>query len=222
MTRPAARRTLAALVALMAGSGAAGQEPDSLRADSLRAVNAVVPPAPDSVEAAPTTPRGAMFRSFVLPGWGQAEYDAYFRGGIYFAGWAGNWLMNFRNAVRLDQARGRLGVRRQQIREGLIASSSDPDSMRAQLDSFPSILNQAVRQDELGNELRKIVSSREQQQEDWIAWSLFWLLASGVDAYVTAHLSDFPADIEIRPERDRSVSLRVGVPWPARPRPPDP
>ncbi|MDX1675097.1 MAG: DUF5683 domain-containing protein [Longimicrobiales bacterium] len=225
--RPATVPALAAALALASvlpgPAPTVAQEPDTLRAadtlrvDSVRPVPRVpLAPAEDTASA-PTTPSGAMVRSFILPGWGQAEFDAYFRGGVYFAGWAGNWFMNFRNAYRLDHARERLAVRRSQIEDQLIASSSNPDSLRAQIDSFPTILTDAVRADSLGNELRKIVSSREQQREDWIAWSVFWLLASGIDAYVTAHLAEFPADIELRPGRQGGMSLRVGVPWPGRP-----
>ena len=58
------------------------------------------------------------------------------------------------------------------------------------------------------------MSARTQQREDWIAWSIFWILASGIDGFVTAHLADFPADIELSPERDRSLRLEVRVPLP--------
>ncbi|MGK7313259.1 MAG: DUF5683 domain-containing protein [Candidatus Longimicrobiales bacterium M2_2A_002] len=222
MTRSAPLPAFLLALAMAAGAGPSGpagltaQEPDSLRVDSVRPVPRVlVVPDADSVQPA-VTPRSAMFRSFLLPGWGQAEYDAYFRGGIYFAGWAANWFMNFRNAVRLNNARDRLRVRTNQIEARILARSPDPDSLQAVLDSFPGILADSVSADALGSDLQGLVESREQQREDWIAWSIFWVLASGIDAYVTGHLADFPAEIEIRPNPDRSVSLGVGVPWPAR------
>lgn len=237
---------LAALVlagAVGGASGAAAQDPDpappdSLPVDSALVDSALVDPGPVEpvrpVTPAPTaqqsdsgprrpTPLGAMVRSFVLPGWGQAAFDAHFRGGIYFSGWVGNWYMNFRNAYRLGSARDRFRLRTDQVEAELIASSGNPDSMRAQIDSFPSILTTAVRADSLGNDLRKLVDAREQQREDWIAWSVFWLLASGIDAYVNAHLADFPADIELRPGQGGELSLQVGIPWPGqrrRARPP--
>lgn len=202
---------------------------DTARQDTVPQDTVPRPPRPveppvvqDSV--APTTPGGAFIRSLILPGWGQAEYDAYFRGSIYYAGWIGNWFMNFRNFTRLASVRDRLGLRTGQIEAALITNSPNPDSMRAQIDSFPSIVDTAVREDSVGNALRLLVDSRVQQREDWIAWSIFWLLASGVDAYVTAHLADFPAEVELRPNRDGSLTLQLGVPWPPRPphpRPPD-
>jgi hypothetical protein len=175
----------------------------------------VVDTAVDSVRA-PTSPRGAFIRSLILPGWGQEAFDAHVRAGVYFLGWAGNWYMNIRNYSRLGDIRNRYDVVREEIRDSLIAEL--PDSL--QDDGIDDVtLDQAVRADTTsggGNELRKLVRARVQQREDWIAWSIFWLLASGVDAYVTAHLSDFPAAIDVRPNRDRSVSVRLEVPLPRR------
>jgi hypothetical protein len=169
----------------------------------------------------PMSPRGAFIRSMVIPGWGQSAFGAYTRGGIYFAGWTGNWFMNFKNHVRLNEARNRLDLRTAQVRDSLIFSPPEPgappnpDSMRAVLDTT-NLLLATVRQDPIGSDLQGLVSSREQQREDWIAWSLFWILASGIDAYVTAHLADFPATIELEPNLDRSVSVRIDVPLPRR------
>ncbi len=166
----------------------------------------------------PITPRGAFIRSMAVPGWGQAAFDSHFRGGVYFSGWAANWFMIFRNQVRLDEARTRFDTRVGQIEADLIANSPNPDSMRAVLDTVPAVLDEAVRADQgpgnTGNNLRNLVSSREQQREDWIAWSIFWILASGIDGYVTAHLSDFPVGIDVRRNPGRSVSVGLEVPLP--------
>jgi hypothetical protein len=213
-------RPLLILLALAAvlPPGIAGQVPDSAAArDPVRPRQASVGvPVQDSALAPRATPRSAMIRSFALPGWGQAQYDAYFRGSIYFAGWAGNWFMLFRTSGRLGEARASLQLRRDQIETALIEGSPNPDSTRAQIDSFPEILEMAVDGDEKGRELQGLVQAREDQREDWIAWSLFWLLASGIDAYVTGHLSDFPAEVEMQPNRDGSVTLQLQVPLPAR------
>jgi hypothetical protein len=161
------------------------------------------------------TPGGAFVRSLVIPGWGQAPFGAYTRGGIYFAGWTGTWFMNFKNQVRLTEARNRLDLRGDQVRAILIAESPNPDSMRAVLDTT-NVLDQALQADEIASGIRDLVRSREQQREDWIALSIFWVLAAGIDAFVTAHLADFPAVIDLEPNADRSVSLRVEVPFPRR------
>lgn len=224
MTRALA---VALLLAALAPTTAAGQVPDSLPpVDTVPSVLDAVPPVVDAVRpihgpaaqradtaALPITPAGAFVRSVILPGWGQARFESYFRGGIYYAGWVGNWFMFFRNQYRLESARTRFDLRADQLEAALVATSSNPDSLQAQIDSFPSILQPVIEEDSLGNDLRKLVRAREEQREDWIAWSLFWLLASGIDAYVTAHLADFPAAIELRPNQDRSLTLRFEVPF---------
>ncbi len=181
----------------------------------------VTPKAKVAVEAAadtvrPMAPRDAMIRSMIVPGWGQAAFGSYFRGGIYFAGWAGNWYMDFRNVVRVHSAEQRFDRRRTEITDALVASSPNPDSMQAQIDSFPALVDSAVRADSAGNDLRKLVRGRKQQRQDWIAWSIFWLLASGVDAYVNAHLSDFPAAIDVEPAGYRAASLGLRITLPPR------
>jgi hypothetical protein len=207
------------LVLLGAGAGGLGAQVVDTAGVAMDTVPVVVDrPAQDF---RPATPRGAFIRSLVLPGWGQAMFDANVRGGVYFSGWAGNWFMNFKNHVRLKEARNRLDLRTEQIRDSLIYSPPgpdlppNPDSMRAVLDTT-NLLQTTVRADITGSNLQALVSSRRQQREDWIAWSLFWLLAGGIDAYVTAHLADFPAVIDVEPHMDGSVSLRVDVPLPRR------
>jgi hypothetical protein len=207
------------LVLLSVGVGGLGAQVVDTAGLAMDTVPVVVDrPAQDP---RPVTPRGAFIRSLVIPGWGQAMFDANVRGGVYFSGWAGNWFMNFKNHVRLKEARNRLDLRTEQIRDSLISSPPgpdlppNPDSMRAVLDTT-NLLQTTVRADGVGSNLQALVSSRRQQREDWIAWSLFWLLAGGIDAYVTAHLADFPAVIDVEPHTDGSVSLRVDVPLPRR------
>lgn len=214
----------AALLCTAAGA-LHGQDPDTVitHVDSVIVAPEAVAGVGTAVEEVqlPMTPRAAFIRSLVIPGWGQSAFGAYTRGGIYFAGWTGNWFMNVKNHVRLNEARNRLDLRTTQVRDSLIHSPPapdappNPDSMRAVLDTT-NLLETTVRADAIGADLQGLVSSREQQREDWIAWSLFWILASGIDAYVTAHLADFPATIDVEPNLDRSVSVRVDVPWPRR------
>lgn len=221
-----AGRLTACLVLLVASAGgAAAQIADTTQVpvDSVvvmpQARPTVVPGEPADVRD-PMTPRGAFIRSMAVPGWGQSAFGSYFRGGVYFSGWAANWFMIFRNQVRLDEARTRFDHRVDQIEAELIAASPNPDSMRAVLDTVPSVLDEAIRADtgpgNTANNLRNLVSAREQQREDWIAWSIFWVLASGIDGYVTAHLSDFPVGIDVRRNPDRSISVGLEVPLPAR------
>lgn len=164
----------------------------------------------DTVRLMPITPRTAFIRSMVLPGWGQAAFDSYVRGGIFFAGWVGNWYMIIRNYIRLADARDRLGERREVVVDSVFAAGKGPLLLR------DINLEQTLEADFLFDDLGQLVRAREQQREDWIAWQIFWILASGVDGYVTAHLHDFPASIDMEPAEDGRVSLRVEVPLPVR------
>ncbi len=220
-------------LALVAGGvgGLGAQVPDTVPVpiDTLPLLPDTVPlleepvlePAIPEDEIRPMSPGGAFIRSLVIPGWGQAAFGAYTRGGIYFSGWAGNWFMNFKNQTRLQEARNRLDIRTAHVRDSLIYAPpgpglpANPDSMRAVLDTT-NLLGNTLQNDLVGSDLRGLIQSREQQREDWIAWSLFWLLASGIDAFVTAHLADFPGTIGMEPQADGGVSFRVEVPLPRR------
>ena len=56
------------------------------------------------------------------------------------------------------------------------------------------------------------VESKKQEREDWLILLAFNHLFSGLEAYVSAHLWDFPGDIRVRAEPDGSVSARFSIP----------
>lgn len=187
--------------------------------DSARSV--VRRPVQDSATAdsvPPPRPGNAFLRSVLLPGWGQATYDAYFRGGVYYAGWAGAWFMNIKNAAKLGEARELRAVRQRQVVDSLqVVAATDTMIAAILADTARAAeLAEIIAADSAVNELRKLVDSRKQQRQDWIALTIFWTLASGIDAFVTAHLSDFPATVGITPEPGGGASLRVEVPFPRR------
>ena len=62
-----------------------------------------------------------------------------------------------------------------------------------------------------------IVASREEQVEDWATLSIFLLLFSGADAFVSAHLADFDERVGAGPAPTGGVSLRLSVPVGGRP-----
>lgn len=57
-----------------------------------------------------------------------------------------------------------------------------------------------------------LVRSRRGQREDWIVLSVFWAFLSGLDAWVSAHLWDFEAEVEPPEEAGVGLALRVRVP----------
>jgi hypothetical protein len=123
----------------------------TLRAQDTTAVPGVAPP--DSAQFTPITPINAFWRSFLLPGWGQARLNRKLTGGIFVA-WEGVTLgMSLKTRHELAYLR----------RTG---------SARA--------------------------DNKRREHEDWIVLLAFNHLFAGLEAYVGAHLVDFPGDLQIR------------------------
>ena len=139
--RPARLRCLALLgVAL-----AFGPRPTAAQ-DTLQ-----IAPLADSL-IRPISPMGAFWRSFLLPGWGQARLNRKLTGGIFVA-WEGVTLgMSVKTRHELGYLR----------RTG---------SVRA--------------------------DNKRREHEDWIVLLVFNHLFSGLEAYVSAHLADFPGDLRL-------------------------
>lgn len=58
-----------------------------------------------------------------------------------------------------------------------------------------------------------LVRDRENQKEDWITLSIFWLFFSGADAFVAAHLQDFDVHVNAVPRPGGGgTELRATVP----------
>jgi hypothetical protein len=117
-------------------------------------------PQPRGVEARTDTlarqyisPFNALWRSLLLPGWGQARLNRKLAGGI-FIGWEAVTLgMTLKTRSELDYLR----------RTG----SGRGDAKR-------------------------------QEHEDWVVLLAFNHLFSGLEAYVSAHLADFPGDLRFQ------------------------
>jgi hypothetical protein len=136
---------------------AAGAAPRLLEAQDTTAVSRPEPdvgPEPrDSLTFKPISPVGALWRSFVLPGWGQARLNRKLTGGIFIA-WEGVTLgMTLKTRHELDYLR-RTGSER--------------------------------------------ADSKRQEHEDWLVLLAFNHVFAALEAYVGAHLADFPGDLRIR------------------------
>jgi len=112
-----------------------------------------------------------MFRSFLIPGWGQAVYGRKVTAGFM------------------------LGV------EGL---------------SLGMILKTSSELDYIRSSGSAKEASKLQQREDWIAILVFNHLMSGLEAYVSAHLYDFPGDLQL--QALPQGGMRMGVTLPLGPR----
>jgi hypothetical protein len=100
-----------------------------------------------------TSPMNACWRSFLLPGWGQAKLGRKLTGGIFVA-WEGTTL-----AMSLKTRHELAYLRR-------------TNSARAE--------------------------DKRREHEDWLVLLGFNHLFAGLEAYVSAHLSDFPGDLRLQ------------------------
>jgi len=129
------------------------------------------PPAPatavDTTPRRPASPTGAMLRSFLLPGWGQAVYGRKVTAGFM------------------------LGV------EGL---------------SLGMILKTSSELDYIRTTGSSTEAAKLKEREDWIAILVFNHLMSGLEAYVAAHLYDFPGDLQLQALPQGGMRLGVTLP----------
>ena len=119
---------LAAALAVTAGSLRAQAEADTARADTARPPADTargIPAEPDTAAGPPVTPLGAFARSFVLPGWGQAEVDQPVRGAVYFALESASLWMVFKSQARLSSARRGLASDTAGLVEARVGSRED-------------------------------------------------------------------------------------------------
>jgi len=108
--------------------------------------------APDTGRS-PASPMGALWRSILIPGWGQAKFDRKLTGALFVA-WEGVTLgMSIKTSHEL----------------------------------------QYLRRTNSGS-----ASAKQKERQDWLVLLAFNHLFSAIEAYVSAHLWDFPEDLQIR------------------------
>jgi hypothetical protein len=169
-------------VSSQSDSARAALAPKQMRsvADSLRDHR-------DSVLLAgpPIRPKTALFRSLLIPGWGQASLDRGTAGATYFALEAGSIAM-------LIFAKKELAVARRAARDSTFVADSLP------LGPPP--------------ELAARVRVRRTQVQDWAALIFFTHLFSAADAFVSAHLWDVRVQVRGGQEM-RSGAVTATIPW---------
>ena len=145
------------------------------------------------------SPGGALVRSFLVPGWGQAVAGSPRRGAFYFTFESLSLWMVLKTSHTLGSARDIVALRRLEAEERLSTSGTvDPVELLAAIDR-----DQAV------TDAENLEQIRLQQREDWLSFGLFLLLLGGADAFVAAHLAEFPEPLEvaIRPLPNMGVEL---------------
>ncbi|MEZ4414579.1 MAG: DUF5683 domain-containing protein [Gemmatimonadota bacterium] len=181
------------VVLLSAGMSLLGAP--ALQAQDVEAV------APDTARSHDISPRGAFLRSLVVPGWGQAATQAYSRASFYFLVEAVSGLGLYKTLRELEGARERLDFWTTEAERAAVASGlSDPDSILAAVEADPRV-----------EEMRALEEARLSQREDWLAFGLFMLLLGGADAFVSAHLKDFPDPISVSTQPSSAGPPRIEV-----------
>jgi hypothetical protein len=108
---------------------------------------------PDTLARQPISPLNALWRSLLVPGWGQARLNRKLAGGLFVA-WEGVTLgMSLKTRRELRYLR-------------------QTNSARA--------------------------NDKRQEHEDWIVLLAFNHLFAGLEAFVSAHLADFPGDLRFQ------------------------
>lgn len=175
--------------------------PDTVAVDSVAA---------DTVRRGPT-PRGALLRSLIFPAWGQAANGSYVRGGVAFAIETTSWYMLLKTMAKLSESRN---VERRVV--GIVGDSlrmeMAQDSALAEELSDPFAFDEAVGEDPRAARIRGLIDARKSQRQDWITYTLFFTMMSGIDAYVSTQLQDFPVGISGEVRRDGAVGVRFTVP----------
>ena len=161
---------------------------------------------PDSVPAdsvpAGLSPSGAFLRSAIIPGWGHVETGSLTRGAFYF-GWESltAWMI-YKSHRRLGAARRQVALWEDRVTARLLREGIQPENVEAQLERDPEIIR-----------FRGLVDARVEQREDWAALGIFILLVSGVDAFVSTHLQDFPEPLTVEGDPvTGTVEVAVRVP----------
>ena len=161
---------------------------------------------PEIPPALPISPGGAFWRALLVPGWGHAAIGSYVRGGVYVAAQTATLYSFASTRLRLNDANRSLAFREEMLRRELEREGvTDPTEIEARLEGDP-----------VYSDLQLLVESREAQQEDLLAFSIFLVLLSSADAYVSAHLARFPEplDVEARPSPSGGLDLGLKVALP--------
>ena len=128
------------------------------------------PASTDSLTRRYISPSAALWRSLLLPGWGQARLNRKLTAGLFIA-WEGVTLgMSLKTRQELEYLRR-------------------TNSGRAE--------------------------DKRRQHEDWLVLLAFNHVFAGLEAYVSAHLADFPGDLHLQATPGGvggSVSIPIRVP----------
>ncbi len=161
----------------------------------------------EAAQEVPITPGGAFLRSVLVPGWGHIATDSYGRAGFYVTMQSASLWMLWQTMDRRGEARAFERLERDLAAERLRSGGmSDPDSIQIAVDRDPAVQDREA-----------LVEARGAQVEDWSALSIFLVLLGATDAFVAAHLADYPEPLalDVLPLGGGRVEVRGSIPWSA-------
>jgi hypothetical protein len=183
------RRVVIVCALLLAAAGAAHAQDPVVRPDTIEA-------AADTIPSGLPVPRGAFIRAMLVPGWGHLYIHAPRRGAVYVALQGASWFMLVKTIRKLNDVKD-VVASIEKLGHDSIDVLLAQDTMMARLFSErPELYEQKLA--EIHPELsgkRDLVGARKRHRQDWIVYTVFFTFAAAADAYVTAHLADFPGEI---------------------------
>jgi hypothetical protein len=141
------------------------------------------------------SPLGAFLRALVIPTWGHGALGSHRRGAFYMAAEGGTAWMLLRTASRRHSAERNLADRETAARAAAVL---EPGPEGESPEEFSERIELAVEEDPRVLDARRRLDARQGQFEDWVAMGVFLTFLSGADAFVSAHLRDFPDPIDVQ------------------------
>lgn len=158
----------------------------------------------DTVASPQVTPLGAFLRAVALPSWGHGSIGSHRRGVFYLAAEGGTAWMLLRTASRRASAERVLAAREAVVRARVGLENPGAENLEELVDA-------AFADDALVAGALRRRDARQNQFEDWMAMGIFLTLLSGADAFVSAHLKDFPDPIEVQVGPAPGGGMEVGA-----------
>lgn len=172
--------------------------------DTLTPVSAPIPP------EAPV-PRNAFTKALLVPGWGHFSLGETRRGLVYVGLQGTSWAMLTKTIHGLNEVRNVDRSLTALATDSLAVAMAADTALARELES-PAAYEAALLTYPGLQDARALARSRQRHRQDWIVYTVVFTFAAAVDAYVTAHLSDFPAEITGGRSTDNGVSVGVRLP----------
>jgi len=162
------------------------------------------------------SPRGAFLRSLALPGWGQLYVGTPTRAAVFIGLQTTSYAMLTQSVRRLDAIRDDERLRVAPVRDSILVAAATDTALARRIED-PFTFDELIGQHPDVASARSLIRARTRHRQDWITYTLVFTMASAIDAFVAAHLANFPAAIDAEPRPDGGVSLRLTVPAGRRP-----